>query len=350
MLSKVRIVGSGLIGTSIALSLQAADIDIELVDIDSDAAALAMDLCGGVRIHSPELVLFALPSAALPLVIDNEYALNPNSTFMDVGSVKSEPILDVKRSKLPIAQFVPTHPMAGREAGGARSARGDLFNNRSWILTPTHDCALESIALVKELIEKTGANWVQLDAMEHDKAVAVISHMPQVVASLLGGALVDVQPLWLELSGAGLRDTTRIAASDPDLWREIIYSNREEIATLAKRMQAKLTDFIDGLDDKSKIESFIEMGRLGRSRIPGKHGGRAREYTYLPIVIEDKPGQLAKIFNECGAIGVNVEDLTIEHSPGQLSALITLALDQSDALSLSAHLSAMGWNVHPIVK
>jgi prephenate dehydrogenase len=94
----------------------------------------------------------------------------------------------------------------------------------------------------------------------------------------------------------------------------------------------------------------MRKGRDGRNLIPGKHGGKAREYTYVPIVIDDKPGQLGAIFNECAAMSVNVEDLAIEHSPGQLNALITLALSAEDAVKLSNHLSSIGWNVHPIRK
>ncbi|MEY4282723.1 MAG: hypothetical protein RL467_279, partial [Actinomycetota bacterium] len=127
------------------------------------------------------------------------------------------------------------------------------------------------------------------------------------------------------------------------------FSNRAEIAQIAQKMHESLGELIAVLDDKSAIAAFIARGGTGRARIPGKHGGKAREYAYLPIVIDDKPGQLAAIFNECKSISVNVEDLTIEHSPGQLSALITLALSSADAQSLSNHLSAIGWNVHPIL-
>ena len=350
MLTQVRIIGSGLIGTSIALGLSAQKIAVELIDSDKAAAALANDLCGGGLAPSPELVILALPTASIPLVIEAEYALNPNSTFIDVGSVKTEAIVHIKNSSLPLTQFVPTHPMAGREVGGARSARADLFNTRSWIITPTPECAPQSLSVAQQLIELLGANSVVLTSDEHDRAVAAISHLPQIVSSLLAGSLATTPVSWLDLSGAGLRDTTRIAASDPLLWSEIIYSNRAEIAEIAGLMHARLGEFIEGLEDKSKVEGFLESGRGGRARIPGKHGGKAREYTYLPIVIDDKPGQLAAIFNECAAISVNVEDLTIEHSPGQLSALITLALSSSDAQMLSAHLTLIGWNVHPVLK
>lgn len=350
MLTQVRIIGAGLIGTSIALALNARGVRVELVDIDISAADLANDLARAEPLTAPELVVLATPTAAIPLVIDGEFSLNPNSTFMDVGSVKTEPIVHIKNSALPLSRFVPTHPMAGREVGGAQSARADLFATRSWVITPTSECSQESEEIVRELISLVGATAVVLPAEEHDRAVAAISHLPQITSTLLARSLERAPTEWLDLAGAGLRDTTRIAASDPTLWSEIIYSNREQIFDLAQHMHRELGELLENLESKSEIAAFIDKGRFERLRIPGKHGGKAREYTYVPIVIDDKPGQLAAIFNECAAIAVNVEDLNIEHSPGQQSALITLALSSHDADSLSTHLRAIGWNVHPILK
>ena len=350
MLTQVRIVGAGLIGTSIALALTARGVSVELIDSNERAAALANDLAQGKKLDAPEIVVLAVPTEVIPLVIEPEFLLNPNSTFMDVGSIKTEPIVHIKNSSLPLSRFVPTHPMAGREVGGAHSARADLFTTRSWIITPTSECSAESEEIVRELISLVGASAVVLPAEEHDRAVAAISHLPQITSTLLAHSLESVPAEWLDLAGAGLRDTTRIAASDPKLWSEIIYSNRDHIVELVQGMHHELGELLENLESKTSIASFIEKGRFERSRIPGKHGGKAREYTYLPIVIDDKPGQLAAIFNECAAIAVNVEDLNIEHSPGQQSALITLALSSRDADSLSNHLSAIGWNVHPILK
>jgi prephenate dehydrogenase len=200
------------------------------------------------------------------------------------------------------------------------------------------------------LIQLLGATCVELDAAAHDAAVARVSHLPQIAATLVAGTLHGVAPEWLDLAGAGLRDTTRIAASDENLWKEIISSNSKEIKGLLTALHNELGAMIEAVDDQDKIAAIMRKGRDGRNLIPGKHGGKAREYTYVPIVIDDKPGQLGAIFNECAAMSVNVEDLAIEHSPGQLNALITLALSADDAVKLSNHLSSIGWNVHPIRK
>ena len=349
-LSRVRIVGSGLIGTSIGLGLVQRGVLVEMVDSAPESQSLANDLVGGVVVSEPQLVIFALPTSKLSVVIAREIQLNPNSTFMDVGSVKNEVVLQVKTFSGLSKRFLPTHPMAGREIGGAGSARADLFQGRSWILTPSTDLELSSKNLVLELISLLGATAIEISAADHDRAVAKISHLPQIAASLVAKQLTGTPAEWMELAGQGLRDTTRIAGSDESLWKEIIFSNRTELQELLINLQNDLGAMIAGLDDPEKIAALIAAGRAGRALIPGKHGGKAREYSYLPIVIDDKPGQLGAIFNECAAMDVNVEDLNIEHSPGQLSALITLALSHNDAEKLSSHLSSIGWNVHPIRK
>ena len=349
-LKTVRIVGSGLIGTSIGLGLVQRGVSVDMVDSDPQAQSLANDLIGGVGVASPDLVVLAMPTTQLPAVIEVENQLNPQSTFIDVGSVKHEVVLHVESISGLSRRFLPTHPMAGREIGGASSARADLFQGRSWILTPGTEVDSSSRELVLELIAHLGATPIELSALDHDRAVARISHLPQIASSLIAKQLTGTPPEWMELAGQGLRDTTRIAGSDESLWKEIIYSNRNELQQLLINLQNDVQLMIDSLGNPDEIAQLIAQGRAGKALIPGKHGGKAREYFYLPIVIDDKPGQLGAIFNECAAMDVNVEDLNIEHSPGQLSALITLALSQSDAEKLSTHLTSIGWNVHPIRK
>jgi prephenate dehydrogenase len=346
--ANVRIVGAGLIGTSIGLALVQKGVYVEMVDLDLKSQSLATDLVGGGINGEPSLVILALPTSNLDDVLQREFDLNPNSTFMDVGSVKTEVVLKV--SKIPglAAHFVPTHPMAGREVGGAASARADLFVGRSWVITPMPTTDAKALATVEDLIALLGASAVTMSAQDHDAAVAKISHLPQIISSVLAGQLLGTKPEWMELAGQGLRDTTRIAGSDEKLWKEIIHSNRQILSGLLKILNEDVIRMIQSLEDPSEIEKILAKGRSGRELIPGKHGGKAREYSYLPIVIDDKPGQLAAIFNQCSLLDVNVEDLNIEHSPGQLSALITLALSVQDAHKLSDHLASIGWNVHPI--
>ena len=348
--SSIRIIGSGLIGTSIGLALAARGVQVEMLDRDSKAQKLAQDLISSEIAVDPEVILFAIPASALAETFEREYELNPVSKFIDIASVKTKPQVDVSRIKGASTRFLATHPMAGREVGGASSARADLFEGRTWIYCPSFPDGTQVDSDVLEaglwLANSLGATPISMSAPRHDAAVALVSHLPQIVSSLLAAQLKGADSEDLELAGGGLRDTTRIAASDPELWQEIIASNAKEILPLLINLQNDLGSFINSIGDPAKVGSFIAAGNEGRSKIPGKHGGKAREYTQLPVVIEDKPGQLAALFDECARASVNVEDLTIEHSPGQFTGLITLALSASDAAILQKHLEESGWNVH----
>jgi prephenate dehydrogenase len=341
----VRIIGSGLIGTSIGLGLRAHGLAIEMIDTDSKAQLLAQDLVGPKPTNAPDFVIFALASSRLENVLNEEYRLNPNSRFMDTGSIKSKPALKVISSEIPPARFLLSHPMAGREVSGPQSARADLFESRSWIYS-SQGVDPDVLSMGLKIIALLGATPIDMAPDEHDRTVALISHLPQVVASLLAKQLMGGQEGSLDLAGAGLRDTVRIAASDPELWSEILTSNSEHIAPLLKNLQSDLTLFMSDLEQGIDLKGWITQGNAGHARIPGKHGGKARAYTALPIVIEDKPGQLAELFNECARVGVNIEDLSIEHSPGQFTGLITLQLSADDANVLEEHLREHGWKVH----
>ena len=344
-LSHVKIVGSGLIGTSIGLGLALKGVGVTMSDSNSRAQGLAEDLVKSPSTAPIDLVIFATPIGALSSVLNDEFAANPKAGFIDIGSVKSKVKVEVSSSQLPLNRFLPSHPMAGREVGGAESARADLFQGRAWI-TDSEGVDSDVLAAGSELIHLLGGHQVNLDSTAHDKAVALVSHLPQLVSSLLAKQLNGGEEGWLELAGAGLRDTTRIAGSDSKLWREIIAANSQALSPLLKALQNDLNSLIASLEDQEAVADLIQAGQRGRARIPGKHGGKARAYTYLPIVIEDKPGQLAALFDECADASVNVEDLTIEHSPGQFTGLITLALSDSDAATLSEHLKSNGWSVH----
>lgn len=341
-----RIVGSGLIGTSIGLALAQRGIPVQMGDRDARAERLAQELVGPFSGGQVDLVIFATPSTALSEILNSEFARNPHAGFIDVGSIKSKVLVEVERSSIPRSRFCPTHPMAGREIGGAEAGQGDLFQSRAWIYDPMgvdHDV----VAMVRELISVCGALPVEMASSAHDRAVAKVSHLAQIASSLLAAQLLSGSDEELSLAGAGLRDTTRIAGSDPELWADIISMNATEIEPLLISMMNDLQNVITHLDDRSAIKDFIQRGREGRARIPGKHGGKQREYTFVPIVIDDKPGQLRLIFDECAAVGVNVEDLSIEHSPGQEKGLVTLAMSRVDAEKFSEHMRTRGWSVHP---
>ena len=340
---KIVVIGAGLIGTSIALGAKRIGSEVELIDADGRAEALANDLASGQKVPDPDLVVVATPTSALEAVIDRFKNIYPKSTFIDIGSTKTKVKVDVQVDSEFASRFCPTHPMAGRELDGPEGAQSDLFVGKSWIITPLPQTSGESIALVKELIEKLGARVIAMSPEDHDAAVAAVSHLPQVISSLLAAQLEGKNPEHLALAGTGVLDTTRIAGSNPALWEEILKLNKGALLPLLKDFQKDLSTLIDSYD----VQSVLERGRRGRQGLPGKHRSAARSYIYLPVVIDDKPNQLALLFDECAKANVNVEDITIEHSPEQETGLVLLALSASNAEVLEKHLSASGWRVHP---
>jgi prephenate dehydrogenase len=352
-LSHVRVVGAGLIGTSIALALKSAGIHISFQDSDPRAERLARDLLGESSAQSrgdvPEiedLCIIATPPDALIQVITAEMQRNPELRVMDISSIKTKPLLDVSKTSLLTSRFAPTHPMAGREVSGPESARGDLFTGRPWVLV-REEVDQDLLSKAEEVIAICGGVLMTRSALDHDRAVAHVSHLPQIIASLLARTLESADRSDLELAGAGLRDTTRLADSDPVLWGQIIAGNAHAIRPLLISLQNDLAALLEGLDESEVAQAFIVGGGQGRARIPGKHGGQPREYFNVTIVIDDKPGQLAAIIESCAQIQVNIEDLLIEHTPGQETGLITLSFLPSDGPTVMAHLHHEGWKVHP---
>lgn len=344
----VRIVGAGLIGTSIGLALKAAGSSVQFVDVDDRAELLANDLVKSDKFENPDLVIIATPPSAFKSTIERESTLNPQAILIDIGSVKIKPIVEVTTIGGLLSRFCGTHPMAGREVSGAVSARADLFVDRAWIITPTAETSEAAKQMALEVITACGAQVVEMSAQDHDERVALISHLPQTISSLLAAQLSNSSPEALALAGGGLRDTVRIAGSDPKLWGEILAANEAALLPLLISLQSDLSDLISAASGPAKWESLIAAGRAGKSAIPGKHGGKSREYSYLPIVIDDRPGQLGSLFNACAKADVNIEDLALEHSPGQLTAVITLAIAPEDIERLSESLTKDGWNVHSV--
>ena len=346
---RVRVIGAGLIGTSIALGLKSAGYSLNIEDEDPEAEEIAQGLIGQSSSEEvPELVIVATPILTIPSLVREYGNRYPQATIIDIGGLKSEVIAEVEQFSELSMRFCATHPMAGREISGALAARGDLFEGRIWIYTPTVNASDLAIARALEIIRALGASEVRLDPREHDQAIAGISHLPQVVSSLLSASLIDLSDRDIKLAGQGLKDVSRLAASSSSLWSELLHANSAAVVDLLQIFARNLEDLSISLqnDDLRKTKEILELGRENHARIPGKHGGKRRDYWYLPIIIDDKPGQLAKIFDVCAMVGANVEDLSIEHTPGQESGLVTLALSQVDSGRVYEQLLHEGWKAH----
>lgn len=349
MIQSIRVVGAGLIGTSIGLKMKSLGCKVEIIDTDTNSMNLAQDLVKSEKLSEPELIIIAVSVDANVKVVIEQINNNPNSIVCDLASVKSDLLLQVEKLSAHPENFVSLHPMAGREVNGAENSRADLFEGRAWIGISDSLKNKKNKEIIESFVSGCGGVLYWLTSKEHDETVALLSHLPQILSSLLASKLNDVDPNKLNLAGQGLRDVTRLAASDAKLWAQILTSNKDSIQPLLEDFIASLTKLQESLSsiNQDQVAVILKRGVEGKARIPGKHGAKNRDYSYLPIVIDDKPGQLASIFNECAKVDVNVEDLSIEHSPGQETGLITLSLSAQDCEKLSEHLISKGFRVHP---
>lgn len=357
-LGTVRVVGTGLLGTSVGLALAAQGARVVVSDPSPTALAIAVNLGagepdpGGVRAR---LTVVAAPPDVTAQVVARALADDPGTTVTDVASVKGEVLRDLGASGADLARYVGGHPMAGRERSGPLAARGDLFVGRPWVICPGDKAEPARVTDVRLLALACGATPVVMPAAEHDVAVAVVSHVPQVAASLVAARLQHATDDVVGLAGQGLRDVTRIAASDPLLWTQILGANAGPVLEVLRDLRADLDGVIDDLraladgrdvgTSLADVAGLIARGNAGRERIPGKHGGGAIRYAVLTVVVPDKPGQLARLFADIGAAGINIEEITLEHAPGRAVGLVEVSVVPSVETALAETLAAGGWHV-----
>ncbi|MFJ4203426.1 prephenate dehydrogenase [Streptomyces sviceus] len=354
------VIGTGLIGTSAALALVGRGVTVHLADHDPEQARTAAALGAGTD-EAPEgpvdLAIVAAPPAHVAGVLADAMRRGVARGYIDVASVKGGPRRELEGLGLDLSSYIGTHPMSGREKSGPLAASGELFEGRPWVLTPTRDTDTEVLNLALELVSHCRAVPVVMDADAHDRAVALVSHMPHLVSSMVAARLEHAEEAAVRLCGQGIRDVTRIAASDPGMWIDILSANPGPVADLLTDVAGDLEETVRALRalqsaDESKrgegtsgIEDMLRRGNAGQVRVPGKHGSAPRVYEVVAVLIDDQPGQLARIFADAGRAGVNIEDVRIEHATGQQAGLVQLMVEPSAAPVLAASLRERGWAI-----
>ena len=345
----VEVVGAGLLGTSIGLACRRAGLEVLLTDTSAENVRTASGLGAGRPRRAgdlPQLVVVAVPPDHLGSEIARVLA-ESDAVVTDVGSIKTEPlrrVLDVTG----VERYVGGHPMAGSERSGPLAASAALFDGRPWALTPHPGSSAEAVELVGELVELCGAVAVRLAPEEHDLAVARTSHLPHLLAVLMAGRLADAPAEHLALSGQGVRDVTRVAGGDPGLWEQIVTGNSHAVLGLLDEVRDQLELLIRAVSsgERTDLGELLARGVAGTRAIPGKHGGPARPMRSLFVSVPDHPGELARLFADAGAIGVNIEDVHIDHDPGRPVGLVELIVEEAGAEHLLASLESRGWVTH----
>lgn len=368
MTANLLIVGTGLIGTSIGLALR-GQADVVLADSDDAAVSAAVARGAGRLWNGNEPVahaLLAVPPREVAREFSRLHPLGRARTYSHVASTQAAVQHEVETSVGDLRQFCGSHPMAGRESAGPQAAAADLFEGRPWALCPSPQTLPQTVAATRLIAKLCGAEPLVLTPEEHDEAVALVSHLPQVTASalaatLLGRAQQDAAPV--RLAGPGLQDTTRVAASDPDLWVDVLSSNAAAVAPLVRALAQELAAAAERLDELAAgpanwspagsaqalsamaLSDLLRRGNEGRRLVPVKAGKHDRDFVVVQVGVPDRPGQLAGVLVSAADAGVNVEDVRVEHLVGRPRGVIELLVHATALARARAALTAAGWDV-----
>lgn len=367
---KVLIIGVGLIGSSCARALKATDdkpfvvgVDANKLNIDlgvdlgflnegivvadaDDNEAVGRWLQGDEAV---DLIIIATPSRNvvqwLAVLGAYEYA----GLVTDVASTKASIISAAESLLGPDASYVGGHPMTGSEKSGAGAGRGDLFNGAYWLLTPAHSTDAGEFVKIHNLVQAFGAHPIAVAPDEHDRAVAVISHLPHIAAS----ALVDVAAAHaqqnkdlLRLAAGGFKDTTRVAAGSPEMWTSICLDNAEAIGDALADMRDVLRTWEVAIRtrDTQAISKFLTSSALVRQSLPAQWVPANEDLAILEVPMLDRPGVIAEITLAVSEAGCNIESIEIDHSTESTARLFIVLGKEGDKSRLLAHLVAVGYD------
>ncbi len=361
--ARVAIVGAGLVGGSVATAARRAGAHVTLTDRDPDvrARAAAADLADEVvadvatAVARAQLVVAAVPSSVAASVLTTVARHVPRTAWLtDVASLKGQLVPAVERALATEAlgpeRFVGGHPMAGSERSGPEAADATLFQGATWVLTPTPRTDPAAVTGVSGFLRDLGARVLALEPARHDQLVAVTSHLPQVVASVLADVAAETAgrlgQAVLAVAGGGFRDTTRIAASDPDLWLGILGGNRVAVLSALDAYRARLTDLHTALADEDDAAVHALLARASVARRALVRDDIRAATVDLAVALDDRPGALAVAITALGDAGINVSDLAMRHATaGDRGALLVRidaaahdrALEALDGVGLAVH-------------
>ncbi len=347
--SPVVIVGAGLIGASLGCALVERGVEVFLSDVNPVHAAVAASRGAGrldpVDPRQVKAVFVAVPPDRCAQVIAESLERYPYAAVSDTASVKAEIMASVAEHDHK-ERYVGGHPMAGSHHAGPLMAMSKMFSERTWVLTCSDDTSDEAIATITALIDATGARRVNVDPVDHDRIVAALSHLPQLVSSLTAAQLVDIAPSELNLAGQGLRDVTRIAASDVELWRQIIRANDQAVYERLCTLRDDLDHLLNHFDSDETIVDLLTRGNRGVEQIPSRAGKDMRCLARVIVAIPDTPGAIASLVTKICAWGVNIEDLSIEHDPVENRGYLSIDVSTDEADRLRQSLMEAGWTIY----
>ena len=344
-----HVVGLGLIGASVALALVESGWTMSGTDTNDDVveAALTSGVVTTTELTDDvELIVLATPAGVLAEVATALLAesSNPELIVTDVAGVKGSIVRRVGD-----ARFIGGHPMAGSEHRGLASARADLFRSCTWVLTPTDVTSPVTYSVLHGILREIGANVVAINADDHDRLVAIASHVPHLLAGTLmneASQVAEHDAVLLQLAAGGFRDMTRVAAGDPAIWPDILFENREAVAQSLEALEGRLKNLRTALldDGREVITESLISAASARRKLPGR-ALNSDDLTYLRVKVSDEPGVLAKVTMAASELLVNIYDIEIAHGIEGVGGTLLLAIDAQQSELFAGALGTLGFHV-----
>jgi prephenate dehydrogenase len=354
VLTRVVIIGVGLIGGSLGMAIKRLGLAAQVVGVGRNEANLrtalevgavdeiTTDAASGVR--DTDLVVVATPvSAVAPVVVEISPHLKPGTIVTDVASTKASIVGALE----PLGRekgffFVGGHPMTGSERSGVQSADPFLFENAYYILTRTAETDTGALDRMRDLTESIGARVVELSPEAHDFYIAAVSHLPHCIAATLVNTIggMEDRDAVLPFAAGGFRDTTRVAAGDPAMWRDILLTNARGILQMLGLYKSALDELVRLIEagDAPAVEEWLKQAQSLRQVIPAKSKGYLPELFEIVVTVPDKPGVIAQLAAILGDADINISDIEIlrvrEGEGGTIRLGFATGTDQDEALRL----------------
>lgn len=362
---RVVIIGVGLIGGSIAAALKQLDEAPHVYGIGPREDTLKTALAAGalddyavsddpkadgwLAPGASDLVIIATPVSAAREWFERLEACRYDGIITDVASTKTVITRIADKVLSDPTRYLPGHPMAGSEVNGFGGARADLFQGAYWILCPEQDTQDEVFLKLHETFSALGARIISISRDQHDSAVAIISHVPHMVASSLvrlWGNHADERKELLRLAAGGFKDTTRIAAGSPELWCGIAMDNSEAIADGMSELRAILKQFEDAIrdhDEQTLTKLLAESTELRRN-LPAKWIPDSAKLTCVRIPMSNRSGVIAEVTGFAGHAACNIQSIDIDHINEDTAVLELILTDEGDMGKLGAELINGGYD------
>jgi prephenate dehydrogenase len=345
---RALVVGTGLIGGSIALALRQRGWYVSGIDADDDRVADAERTgvidAGGDDLEA-EIIFVATPARAVAGVVHQllaEPGRRPDAVVTDVSGVKTAIVESADHPR-----FIGGHPMAGSEQVGLHGADPDLFEGAVWVLTPTSETDLGAFTRLQAVIAALGADVLVLSPGDHDRLVAVVSHVPHLVAATLMNAAAtgaEQDGALLRLAAGGFRDMTRVAAGHPGIWPDICSENAGPIVAALDALVAELSVMRDRVagQDRDALLGVLQRASAARRNLPARIV-RPDHLSELRIPVPDRQGVLAEITSVAADMGISIYDIEIAHSAEGPRGVLILVVDTAEAAHLADAVETRGY-------